>query len=417
MAVALLNVIGVAAGALTMLPYLEELFAPPAASKDATVVRIVLGSDTDEAASLSGNTPGASLWDFNGNAIGYTKGKSEVVPQGNFVDITINPRAEAGNIQAQYISISNGGNDAICIAGLAVTFPDGGKAAFSTNIAAECDAAWHVSGTPVLGQLATGEIANPRCIWLDRDGSYGLPHQGMGLHIPSFSNSNENLSKSYTRNKDLMCKSGPRFRMYPKLKAEDSILVFPHPPEFVTDSDNSSLIGTDKDPGFIINNPGILADDLIKGSAGGRGRRRDIRHRHNREPSPALSGLNGTQTPPPHPLTERLIISPHTFNSARELCESWNSFGQSLVSLPENLFCDMTDKSLYYTCSEQVTSCCLDIDETSFRACQEVSIRPPTSQVDGTSAHSGTLRTRQASDELDSSWMKGDKAYDSVQRW
>ena len=218
----------------------------------------------------------------------------------------------------------------------------------------------------------------------------------MGLHLPSFSNSNENLGTSYTHKQDLMCKSGPRFRMYPQLKTEDSILVFPHPPEFVTDSDDPTLIGTDEDPGFIIRNAAIPAGNLIT-----RRRRRALRHHDDRYSSPAFSNSTtipnspiGTQSPPNVPLAELLIISPYAYNSARELCESWNSFRHSFVSVPESLFCDMTDKSLYYTCSDSVTSCCLDIDNDSFRSCQEASTRPPASQFNSTSVLPATLRTR-----------------------
>ena len=57
-------------------------------------------------ASFGGNTPGASLWDFNGSGIGFTDGTKTILPQGNFVDITVNPNAAAGNIQAAYASIS-----------------------------------------------------------------------------------------------------------------------------------------------------------------------------------------------------------------------------------------------------------------------------------------------------------------------
>ncbi|EXJ66860.1 uncharacterized protein A1O5_10055 [Cladophialophora psammophila CBS 110553] len=372
---------------------------------------------------FGGNTPGASLWDFNGGAIGFTDGTSKILPQGNFVDITVNPNAEAGNIQAAYVSITNGGKDAVCIAGLALTFPDGGRAGFSTNVAAACGAFWSNSNTPVLQQQATGEIENPKCVWIDRDGSNGIPYQGFGIHLPSFSNSNKNLGASYSDNRDLMCKSGPRFRMYPQLITEESILVFPHPPEFITDSDDPSLIGTDKDPGFIIENPGVAGGNLISGLLSGILRRRDVIRRYHQH-GPALStstigsdGSSGTQAPPRRPLAELLIISPHEFNSARELCESWNSFGHSFVSLPESLFCDMTDKSLYYTCSDKVMSCCLDTDQASFRACQKTSTRPPVTQVNGTSVLPSTLRTRQANSGLDSSWMKGDMVYDSVQRW
>ena len=417
-AVGVLDVLGIVGGTIGVLPYLSDFFAPD--PKAATNVRLVLGSSVNGAAqSYGGNTPGASLWDFNGNAIGFTDGIKTFLPQGNFVDITVNPDPAIGNIQAEYVSISNGGNDAICIGGLALTFPDGSKAGFSTNVAAACDALWSNSQTPVLDQQASGQVENPKCIWIDRDGSNGIPHQGMGLHLPSFSNSNANLGISYSGNKDLMCKSGPRFRMYPHLKTEDSILVFPHPPEFVTESDNLTLIGTDKDPGFIIENPGIPAGSLLEGIG-----RRALRNRNKPYSSLAFPNSTstsnspmGTQSPPKTALAEHLIISPHPYNSARELCESWNSFGHSFVSVPESLFCDMTDKSLYYTCSNSVTSCCLDIGNDSFRSCQDASTRPPVSQVNSTSISSARLRTRQKSDRLDSSWRKGNKTFDTVNRW
>ena len=153
------------------------------------------------------------------------------------MDITVTPDAAIGNIQAKYVSISNGGANAVCIRGLALTFPSGSKAGFSTNVAAFCGAIRSISHTPVLDQQASGEVENPKCIWIDRDGSNGIPHQGMGVHLPSFSDSNANLGASYTGEEDLMCISGPRFRMYPHLKTEGSILVFPYPPEFVTEWD------------------------------------------------------------------------------------------------------------------------------------------------------------------------------------
>ena len=56
------------------------------------------------------------------------------------MDITVTPDAAIGNIQAKYVSISNGGANAVCIRGLALTFPGGSKAGFSTNVAAFCGA-------------------------------------------------------------------------------------------------------------------------------------------------------------------------------------------------------------------------------------------------------------------------------------
>ncbi|RMD41789.1 hypothetical protein DV735_g3303, partial [Chaetothyriales sp. CBS 134920] len=257
-----LEVIGLVDTLLSLVPFIEDFLAPPSPSKDATIVRIALGSSDNEAASFGGNTPGVSLWDFIGNAIGSVDGTSKILPQGTFVEVAVEPNEAVGNIPADYMSISNGGNDAICIAGIGITFASGANAGFSTDVAVECGATWTYSNTPVLGQPSTGEVDPPKCVWIDRDGSNGIPHQGMGFHIPSFSKSNKNLARTYGENKDLMCKSGPRFRMYPKLRTEDSILIFPHPPKFITSIDDPNMVGTDLDPGFIIENPGVLADPL-----------------------------------------------------------------------------------------------------------------------------------------------------------
>jgi hypothetical protein len=412
---AALNVLGVVAGTVSLFPFLSELISPND-SKDDTTVRVVLGSSVNESDSFSGNTPGASLWDFIGNPIGFTDGTSHILPQGNFVDISISPRTSAGNIQAQYISISNGGIDAVCIAGLSVTFPDGAVAGFSTNVAASCGAFWSNSNTPILGQAASGENDKPKCVWIDRNGSNGIPHQGFGIHLPSFSSTNANLGKAMTDDSRLMCKSGPRFRMYPQLKTEDSVLVFQHPPEFITDP-KDGVVGTDKDPGFIIENPGIPAGSLTRFSAQKReaGEPEDDGFNIASAEPPGTSALD-SNGPQQNPLAERLIISPHSYNSARELCKSWNSFGHSFVSLDENLFCDMTDKTLYYVCSENQTTCCLDTDKATFRGCQEDSITPGAATSQGSLTRSARFRGRQV-EGFGTSWMKGDRGYESVQRW
>ena len=136
------------------------------------------------------------------------------------------------------------------------------------------------------------------------------------------------------QNNDLMCKSGPRLRIHPKLKTEDSILVCPHPLEFIMDSDDPTLIGTDKDPGFIIGNLGILVGSLLAFEG-----RRTVRRRRNlgNSAAPLRRAINtdGAKRLPRQPWAELLIISPYSFNSVRELCESWNSFGHSFVSLLE----------------------------------------------------------------------------------
>ncbi|KIW89103.1 uncharacterized protein Z519_09955 [Cladophialophora bantiana CBS 173.52] len=151
------DVLRIAASFVSLAPFLSNLIAP-SDTKDDTSVRIVLGSSVDGAASFSENTPEVPLWDFNSSAIGFTDGTCYILPQGNFVDIAVEPFGAAGNIQAAYISLSNGGNDVICTAVLSVTFPDGAVAGFSTNVAAACGAFWSNINTPVLEDPASAEI-------------------------------------------------------------------------------------------------------------------------------------------------------------------------------------------------------------------------------------------------------------------
>lgn len=423
MALAALEVVGILFNGIAAIPTLVSIFGPD--TKDATNVRVLLGASTDEADSLGGNTPGVSLWDFNGHAIGFTDGKSTVIGQADFVDITVFPRTQGNNVPANYVSITNGGDDGICIAGISLTFPDSSQAGFDANVAATCGAFWANSNTQILGQPPGPRLEPAKCIWLDRDGSFGHIHQGMGLHIPSFSAIDNNLATSYHDNNDLMCKSGPRFRMYEKLVTEDPILVFPHPPEFVQSLDNPNLTGTDLDPSFIINNPGIPAANLYTDAGGpvSPNQRRNIHRRNQRinlarsNSTVGLKNSNSTQRAPQRPLAERLIISPHSFNSARELCESQTSYGHSFVSLQESLFCDMTTKILYYTCSDKISSCCLDVDEASFRACEEGSSLPTNNKINGTLVQAPTVRSRSAIYGLAEAMIKDRKIYDSVQRW
>lgn len=185
---------------------LPGLFEP---KKDQTsVIKLVLGSTLgDLSSSLSGNVPGVALWDARGRSIGTTTGTSEILGEGNFVNIQVVANSEVGNIRPSYISISNGGDDAICVAGFTIAFPDDTRAAWNGDVAAACGAQTFESLTEF------GEDRHkPRCVWIDRSRSLGLKHQGFGLHIGDFFGNEAHL-ETCNSNVDIMCKSGPRFRM------------------------------------------------------------------------------------------------------------------------------------------------------------------------------------------------------------
>lgn len=405
---AVLEVISIVPDAIAVVKWLADKIAPPLEASQDTVVRVWIGSQvgSDDANNLGGDVPGVSLWDPNGALIGSKAGRSKKLRQGTHEDITITARENPGNVAAHYLGISAGGIDALCIAGVTVTFTDGSKTAFSGNIPKSCGAAWANSETQIQTALGDGKSPTPDCVWIDGNGSNGLPYQGFGVHLPSFGTGNKKLAESYKVDSRLMCKSGPRFRMYDKLTSDNPVLVFPTPPRFFLDGDPGTTadnVGLDKDPGFIIENPGVdgkrlerkkkrFGDAVMLTSEDQENDLTKLSHSHGFSgvvrsyPPPRIGArssdkntdfVNGTDSssiqPPKIPVHHKVIVSPHDYNSAKRLCESETSWGHSFVSLSEGLFCDMEDKTLYYNCDNSEapssSSCCYDTTQDNLLAC------------------------------------------------
>ena len=148
---------------LTNLPVFKDLFEP---KKDLiTTVKITLGMELDRSlpASLSGNVPGVALWDELGRSIGTVPGSGTILPQGNFVNVEIQAKEEVGNVRPSYLAVSTDGDDAICIAALTITFPDGANAAWNGDIGATCGAPCFLSST----EMGDGHY-KPKCVWIGK---------------------------------------------------------------------------------------------------------------------------------------------------------------------------------------------------------------------------------------------------------
>lgn len=103
-----------------------------------------------------------------------------------FIDIKVPPGHDVGSKPAEYVSVTDGGKDALCIAYISLTNPDGGK---HGDIGKACGHPWYYT------MLKTGNIGanenegykyQPACVCIDRDRSNGLPYQGWGMHICDF---------------------------------------------------------------------------------------------------------------------------------------------------------------------------------------------------------------------------------------
>ena len=339
-----------AAGALSVITTVADLVGTalmipgvlPDKDKDATVVRVAAGLSLDDADTTSGNRPGLALYDIVGRSIGKVKGKSEKITDGQTMDIRVPFDDGVGNKPVEYISVTNGGVDALCIAYISLTQPDGVKKAWYGDSGKDCGADWYHS------QLKTGEDDYaPSCVWIDRDHSNNIRFQGFGLHITDFRGTKERAAQ-WQENKDLMCKAAPRFKMYEKMKAEDPIPFFIPPLEYGTDA-------TDKDPQTVLDKGRwVLYED-----------------------GPNVNkAVVDAETPPPQPPKLRrrqeqaryVIMSKSPNHSARELCDSPTSFGQDFVSLDEGLFCDMSEKRLWPLCRGTKVTGCFDTKTSTMRA-------------------------------------------------
>ena len=154
------------------------------ALKTASNIKIIVGTPygTPTKGSLSGNIPGVALWDSFGRQIGKTPGSEGPIKIGNSHEIRVKHDEEkVGNVRPSYISISDGGDDALCIAAVSMDFPDKiANVVLLGDMVVGCMdeqlTAWYPSNT-----IVTKDQGRPPCFWLDRNRD--TPHQGIAIHI------------------------------------------------------------------------------------------------------------------------------------------------------------------------------------------------------------------------------------------
>lgn len=378
----ILNVVGFASGALGIVSFVQGNLPPQDAT--ATKVRVYAGAAIDSI-STSGNVPGLATWDWQGKFIGSTSGSSDTIPSGQWKDISIDPVA-GGDETAEYLAISNGGKDALCIAAIAVTFPDAGiHQGWTGDIGYKCGADWYNSQT----EIGT-DSRKPKCVWIDRDESNGLQFQGMGIHLPDFV-ATEARGYQYGNHTDTMC-SGPRFAMYPKLKTEDPIPIFSPPLQFNDDSTDTDLTALLK--------PSTILGQVAKNGIAKRGHEK-LQGRRSRRSDARRVRRDGQVFMQGH-----LVTSGHAAHSAKELCESGTSAGPDFVSTVEGLFCDMAEKEVWPLCLGNVTN--------STQACFDTSTNTMQGGSNSTSQGNSTGIWRR---DYASGRPIPDKSYTSTHEW
>ena len=152
-----INAVGAIAGLVGLGAMIPSLL-PQKTDKDEHVVRISAGLSLDGEGHLEGNVPAVALYDVNGETIGWTKGRKgnnkdpdegrktvDIIAEGGEYDITVPYNSGKSRVTAEYISVSQVGDNAICINYITIMHKDGLEFRWYGDVGYQCGYKWYNS--------------------------------------------------------------------------------------------------------------------------------------------------------------------------------------------------------------------------------------------------------------------------------
>lgn len=218
---------------------------------------------------------------------------------------------------------------------------------------------FHWSDT-IVGDTANTVSYRPNCVWISGiDSKNGIITQGFSTHIIDFSQVTQARADQYNASRPLMCNSPPRFSAWTSIISEIS-------PPFFLPGLKYNDDGTDVDPQKVFV-PGVDKTDYKGVQVGKDGNViRPIRLPPPDE-TPTAKKRNDALIKRSKGSANTLISSPYPGHSAKELCDSPNSYGPDVVSENEGLFCDMEAKVLWPLCVTSSQKGCFDSGKNFIR--------------------------------------------------
>ena len=376
----IVNAIGFGVLALSLVPLGKSFFPDPV--QYTTTVRIHAGEvqSGEESFNTGGNVPGVGVFDGNGGRIGFMSGtRKGKIDQDNWHDVAVNPVNSHNNADAEYISVSGGGTDAICISHIEVTTAGGSQFQFYGDVPKTCGLAWYHSKDYVTLQQAYSY--SPSCFWITSPNDNGkrsgmsadLPDgfpQGISFRILDFQSGNTNRAQQYVDHPETMCQSTPRFKAYQNLTEMNCVPYYDQPmaeTSNFTDADFAAL----KTDGKVACAPGPndpvttqqknQLEQITFGRAGANAPAYGAKARS--EPVD-INKRTGNSTCNNH----QIVVSDYDLHSATELCNSATSIGPDFVSTKEDFFCDMCAHELWPLCSPTINQACFDMTSMTIKA-------------------------------------------------
>lgn len=377
--------------------------------------------------SYGGCAPDVSLFNANGDRVGYYRNvgcdndkQGDHIDQNNIKELRADYLKKGNTEKAEYMTVSAAGIDAICISAVTVSFPNAGDtyAFLPGEVAAICkdhdpkkyDYHWSESEATVQfsnPKTQTSVVARPKCMWLDkpdRQGAKATHYQGFQVHLIDFKLDNSTWA-AWEDEPTHMCDSLARFGGYDTLNVMMCPQVFspvPKAGERLPLKEISACLPSaiPADDGKVYSDPcddkrltqqdryNVLSAykyqcpkthaydwywDCPADKKNGCGKPRE-------PPRPIISLKDKRRTSFPsrdgfpsadHPLQKRfagmLVKSRDISQSAVRVCKSQGSVGPDFFSEHEQMFCDMTTRTLYPACTAKLKIGCFDSSHNETR--------------------------------------------------
>ncbi|OLN86356.1 hypothetical protein CCHL11_06350 [Colletotrichum chlorophyti] len=159
----------------------------------------------------------------------------------------------------------------------------------------------------------------------------------------------------YNKDNKYLCKKSPRFSLWRRILSAGVVPVFLPPLEYNRDEDGRQ--GAEKKPDDSFDTIPYDKEIFVEQGETPRGYRRSMGPQTERRSKRLGSNVN----------PEHIVITHIAGQTAKEICDDPNSMGYDIASYVDMKFCDLSERKLYYLCSDRITSNCFDVDNTVFR--------------------------------------------------
>ncbi|KAF3936745.1 hypothetical protein ABW19_dt0201907 [Dactylella cylindrospora] len=308
MAQTIIKLIGIIAGSVNIYNFYST--DAPSVDKERTRVRIGVGLNGGGLSHADGPMPYIRAYNDKGDYIGYNREFEDgSIASGSSYDDTISQEIrQAQGQKAKYLEI-HASDDAICIAYVTATLPNGEHLGVVGDWWEVCGSDWYWSGIIKGGELV-------RCGWLDGDHTKGLKHAMVEVNLEAFT---AGPGQDLNQDKTAWC---PYIQFHTDSKYDQRVSEH---------RANHGGVVWDKrslDPDF--QNGTFVTESRLSKRYYGQGRNID---------------------------DNRLVIISGDYR-AKEACNSRTSWGPDIMD--DKYFCDMMTHTLWPLCTPKIREECFD---------------------------------------------------------